>query len=1353
MLESLLEFCQEPALMKDIYRNYDCDISCTNLYESMVASLGRVALPAGYQPPLVPSIQSPKHESVVASDKTATSSSSSSSTVHTQSATAKLISANPFGNNSSGSNNSATSSSHSKDENRNSDSSSTPSKLKNGMNNNAAGSTTSSTRASPTLASHLEKGGGVQRSLSNRTGGLLGAMSLHSRQHDDAASVASATSSRPKEQQQPAPPTTTVTATASVTHLNRLAVEALLAVLDSITKRCAGLNGTRNAGVTGMAGRSSMVLHKSSHSNVSVTTNSSDDGNDALDGDSDRLPLSTSDHPFQRHLEEEPHVPQVSEEELRDRKIKKHSMARVASAFNEDAMSPAWIDLAIQEGLIDCDCASDRLAFHVAEFLYAAPGLDKVKLGFYLSKGPDADYPFQAQVRCHFASMFDFSDLTFAAALRKFLSKFRLPGEAQCIDRLMEAFSKELYKQLGDSSFFKNSDAVYVLAFSTIMLNTDLHNPTIKKENRMTQTQFIRNNRGINAGDDLPEEFLAELYEQIKETQIQVRREMGDIMIKHENVDFRTAWENILAKSGEVATPSFTPASGARKASVQASVHDKEMFKVLTKWLLPCLTGVFLRSWDDALVVRAIHGMKQMARVAACLGLDQVVNDILLILLPMGRDYIMGCVALDMAAISDNASLVSNARTVNSVETAEEDDDQTNFESELPIPYGLLSSSDKNTETDIYGSAAHRGILALDCSFVLLRRYGASVTTAWPSFIQCLCALRDAQALPAGLADLDDFADSNGNVLPWTSYARKSQKRLDDYYRSQSERETKKSKGWFRSLFRKASPDKDEQEDLLEGIEGSDSNRRELSTYTRALLGIAEAADVENVIQVGSTTLPAAEQTIRALLDAVAAYPYDEDPVLEQHAVFSLELAARALLANKDRASDLFKYFLATFEDILGRVSDNYLPAPFVLERIVVTVLRSCIHLYDLPEVSDHVLVQSSSDHSFSQNRTLSTSQLRPHLRASLHLLMMVLPKMFIQEVSDRMACGLAIILRSSYHFFVTPNDWAFMGDTLDTLAHHNAARVFVFDGIASTVEYALPHMDGLDEPRGNGIKDGDSGDESTNEDEGDRPSLSREACNALSRILIRFVLGFYNNDTTLPIPAMLCLEKVYRHKTELSIQEEKETEQANSDPSAVAPDKEFWQNVAVAFYSASRSIEPNISTHGAECFQRIIIATSVDEIPDDKWIAILYLMVNKQPPLVAVESRGNTFWIIGQLLAHVLPDLSHRAENRDDLVDIVTSVAALAQENLRQGRRGTVSPLFEKTLQTVTYLSNHMMTDDWTGEPEFSAWASETLLTELERVGAAGASLRNQAAIKPPPLPSRLGQKNGAGNEPISYT
>jgi len=45
------------------------------------------------------------------------------------------------------------------------------------------------------------------------------------------------------------------------------------------------------------------------------------------------------------------------------------------------------------------------------------------------------------------------------------------------------------------------------------MLNTDAHNPQVKK--KMTKQEWLRNNRGINKGKDLPDDFLIDVYMRI----------------------------------------------------------------------------------------------------------------------------------------------------------------------------------------------------------------------------------------------------------------------------------------------------------------------------------------------------------------------------------------------------------------------------------------------------------------------------------------------------------------------------------------------------------------------------------------------------------------------------------------------------------------------------------------------------------------------------------------------------------------------------------------------------------------------------------------------------------------------
>jgi len=42
----------------------------------------------------------------------------------------------------------------------------------------------------------------------------------------------------------------------------------------------------------------------------------------------------------------------------------------------------------------------------------------------------------------------------------------------------------------------QNADAIFILAFALIMLNTDLHSPNMKHEKRMSEQDFIKNLRG-----------------------------------------------------------------------------------------------------------------------------------------------------------------------------------------------------------------------------------------------------------------------------------------------------------------------------------------------------------------------------------------------------------------------------------------------------------------------------------------------------------------------------------------------------------------------------------------------------------------------------------------------------------------------------------------------------------------------------------------------------------------------------------------------------------------------------------------------------------------------------------------
>ncbi|XP_065039957.1 brefeldin A-inhibited guanine nucleotide-exchange protein 2-like isoform X1 [Musa acuminata AAA Group] len=153
----------------------------------------------------------------------------------------------------------------------------------------------------------------------------------------------------------------------------------------------------------------------------------------------------------------------------------------------------------------------------IAAFLKSASGLNKTLIGDYLGEREDLSL----KVMHAYVDSFDFEGMKFDEAIRCFLQGFRLPGEAQKIDRIMEKFAERYCKC--NPKAFTSADTAYVLAYSVIMLNTDAHNPTVK--NKMSPDDFIRNNRGIDDGKDLPEEYLRSLYDRISKNEIKMKED------------------------------------------------------------------------------------------------------------------------------------------------------------------------------------------------------------------------------------------------------------------------------------------------------------------------------------------------------------------------------------------------------------------------------------------------------------------------------------------------------------------------------------------------------------------------------------------------------------------------------------------------------------------------------------------------------------------------------------------------------------------------------------------------------------------------------------------------------------
>ncbi|CAL0325473.1 unnamed protein product [Lupinus luteus] len=190
-------------------------------------------------------------------------------------------------------------------------------------------------------------------------------------------------------------------------------------------------------------------------------------------------------------------------------KAHKSTLEAVIAEFNRKPMK--GVEYLISNKLVDNTPAS------VAQFLKNTPHLDKAKIGDYL--GQHEDFPL-AVMHSYVDSM-KFYGMKFHTAIREFLKGFRLPGEAQKIDRVMEKFAERYCAD--NPSLFKNADTAYVLAYAVIMLNTDAHNPMVWP--KMSKSDFVRMNVRDDVDECAPKELLEEIYDSIVKEEIKMKDE------------------------------------------------------------------------------------------------------------------------------------------------------------------------------------------------------------------------------------------------------------------------------------------------------------------------------------------------------------------------------------------------------------------------------------------------------------------------------------------------------------------------------------------------------------------------------------------------------------------------------------------------------------------------------------------------------------------------------------------------------------------------------------------------------------------------------------------------------------
>jgi brefeldin A-resistance guanine nucleotide exchange factor 1 len=285
---------------------------------------------------------------------------------------------------------------------------------------------------------------------------------------------------------------------------------------------------------------------------------------------------------------------------LREQRRRKKVIIKGATKFNESAKG--GIAYLASEGIIE----DPNDARSVTKFLSGTTRIDKKVLGEYISKKS------HEAILEAFMEQFDFTGQRVDEALRQVLNTFRLPGESALIERIVTVFSEQ-YIDRAKPEGITDKDAIFVLTYAIIMLNTDQYNPNVKEGARMKLQDFARNLRGVNSGSNFDDQYLEDIYNAIKAREIVLPEEHDN---KHA---FEHAWKELLVKTQ----------TAEDLAICDTNIYDAEMFAATWKPIVATLNYVFVSATEDAVFQRVIAGYNQCAQIAARYGISECLDTII----------------------------------------------------------------------------------------------------------------------------------------------------------------------------------------------------------------------------------------------------------------------------------------------------------------------------------------------------------------------------------------------------------------------------------------------------------------------------------------------------------------------------------------------------------------------------------------------------------------------------------------------------------------------------------------------------------------------------------------------------
>lgn len=279
----------------------------------------------------------------------------------------------------------------------------------------------------------------------------------------------------------------------------------------------------------------------------------------------------------------------VTAEDLRHSREEKAKMLAAAEIFNGNVKE--CIAHLKTIGILPDTEETDPVAF--AHFLRHCPGLKKELVGEFIGGAKNT------AILNAYLDTFDFTDVPLIASIRQYLTAFFFKGEGQALERILDAFSQRWVTNNPNDTYISDADMACVLSYSIVILNVDAHNTQIKE--KMTVAQYVKMWGHANKETStVPDELLRQYYLDITQNEIKI----------HDD-----------SPSGEVTAerwPALLRAAEKRGPFVSTSGRDidKDMFKIIGKWIVASLSAVW-ENLNEAGLSLLLAGFKDCATIAA----------------------------------------------------------------------------------------------------------------------------------------------------------------------------------------------------------------------------------------------------------------------------------------------------------------------------------------------------------------------------------------------------------------------------------------------------------------------------------------------------------------------------------------------------------------------------------------------------------------------------------------------------------------------------------------------------------------------------------------------------------------